>query len=938
MPEFQKGSEWRRWDLHMHTPETNKNDEFYGASADEKWNGFYSDIEAYVGDGKDPLRSIAVIGITDYLSIDNYQRVKSANRLPQCVELILPNVEMRIAIPAHDSPINIHFIFDPAFDNDIESRFFGKLKFKYTDRGEFSATRAELVRLGKTFNSSLDGEAAYKKGVELFLPSLDAIKELFEANPDMRDHVLVAVSNSSTDGVSGIGNGTGQMQGVKRSILHFTDAIFSGNPSDRDFYLGKKDSCPIEVLKSECGGLKPCIHGCDAHKNGKLFEPDSQRYCWIKADPTFNGLKQIIYEPEERVCISSSYPQGKPSYQVIESITIMDDAFQAEPIYFNDKLTCIIGGKSTGKSILLHNLARAIAPDQVQEKCEVSSGKGKSDKNRKPITLEIDPSKLIVRWANGQGTNGQSIVYIPQTYLNRLADSAQEKTEIDEIIEKVLLDRIDPQGNKLIQKKMELLAKVDEIKSSNTNKLLDIIRLHAHILATKNEITELGGEGPIEQELKNLRQERDILNKRLNIKEEDVTNYDDAVNGIAAQSKRLGQIEQEIQKIESIAVVVQQSEEFSDCSEELNQKLQSIIAEIIAGANETWALRKREVLSWLSSQKDETVKAIDSFTQIRDDLKDTIESSIHIKELANKIAKEGEKLKEVKNKTECLQTEQERMNMLIENVASSCFSLRTVYNDYAECIKESTVDDDSGLKYDVQIPFRQDDFLAKWSELYRATSPQNRAIIDVATFCPEKFTKELLVQIIIKTLNKDLSMLKAGENLELTLRNIIDDWYNVKYIVKMGNDSIDIMSPGKKALVLLQLLIDLADSECPILIDQPEDDLDNRSIFEQLIPFIKRKKITRQVIVVTHNANIVVGSDAEEIIVANQDGADCENKLKRFEYRSGSIENDYPALKPDKTIEDGILSKQGIQQHICDILEGGIRAFEKRKNKYRFIR
>lgn len=215
MPEYQRGSEWRRWDLHVHTPGTNKNDEFFGTSMDEKWNNFYSDIEAYVGDGKDPLRNIAVIGITDYLSIDNYQKVKSANRLPQCVKLILPNVEMRIAIPAHDSPINIHFIFDPAFDNDIESRFFGKLKFKYTDRGDFSATWGELVRLGNAFNPSLDGEAAYKKGVELFLPSLDAIKELFEANPDMREHVLVAVSNSSTDGVSGIGNGTGQMGSKK---------------------------------------------------------------------------------------------------------------------------------------------------------------------------------------------------------------------------------------------------------------------------------------------------------------------------------------------------------------------------------------------------------------------------------------------------------------------------------------------------------------------------------------------------------------------------------------------------------------------------------------------------------------------------------------------------------------------------------------------------
>lgn len=74
-----------------------------------------------------------------------------------------------------------------------------------------------------------------------------------------------------------------------------------------------------------------------------------------------------------------------------------------------------------------------------------------------------------------------------------------------------------------------------------------------------------------------------------------------------------------------------------------------------------------------------------------------------------------------------MRTEQERMNALVDDVASSSITLRTVYNEYAKCIKENTVDDDSGLKYDVQIPFRQDDFLTKWSELYRATSTQNRS-------------------------------------------------------------------------------------------------------------------------------------------------------------------------------------------------------------------
>jgi hypothetical protein len=76
-----------------------------------------------------------------------------------------------------------------------------------------------------------------------------------------------------------------------------------------------------------------CIHGSDAHQNSKIFEPDDQRYCWIKADPTFNGLKQIIYEPEERVCISDSVPQTKSPYQVIESITINDDDFKLPPLF-----------------------------------------------------------------------------------------------------------------------------------------------------------------------------------------------------------------------------------------------------------------------------------------------------------------------------------------------------------------------------------------------------------------------------------------------------------------------------------------------------------------------------------------------------------------------------------------------------------------------------
>jgi len=96
---------------------------------------------------------------------------------------------------------------------------------------------------------------------------------------------------------------------------------------------------------------------------------------------------------------------------------------------------------------------------------------------------------------------------------------------------------------------------------------------------------------------------------------------------------------------------------------------------------------------------------------------------------------------------------------------------------------------------------------------------------------------------------------------EAALTQIFGNWYNIHYVVKSGTDTIEEMSPGKKALVLLELLISLENSKCPILIDQPEDDLDNRSIYEDLVQYIREKEHERQIIIVTHNANIVLGAD-----------------------------------------------------------------------------
>ena len=109
----------------------------------------------------------------------------------------------------------------------------------------------------------------------------------------------------------------------------------------------------------------------------------------------------------------------------------------------------------------------------------------------------------------------------------------------------------------------------------------------------------------------------------------------------------------------------------------------------------------------------------------------------------------------------------------------------------------------------------------------------------------EDITTEFLKDLVSSLLSSSQQSLnlKSEYSIEAGLREVFINWYNINYIVKLDNDDIYAMSPGKKALVLLRLLISLAESKCPILIDQPEDDLDNRSIFGELIEFIKKTQI-----------------------------------------------------------------------------------------------
>jgi hypothetical protein len=144
----------------------------------------------------------------------------------------------------------------------------------------------------------------------------------------------------------------------------------------------------------------------------------------------------------------------------------------------------------------------------------------------------------------------------------------------------------------------------------------------------------------------------------------------------------------------------------------------------------------------------------------------------------------------------------------------------------------------------------------------------------------------------------------AGDFYDLLYR----DYMRVIPVVKYKNTNLKKLSLGQKATVLIKIY--LAHGDKPIIIDSHDDHLDNEFIMDELVRAIRKAKNDRQIILVSNNGNVVINSDAEQVVIANR-------KNGNISYVSGSIEN------PE------------IRERALRVLEGGREAFKRRQQKYR---
>src|SRR3989344_2534310 len=177
--------------------------------------------------------------------------------------------------------------------------------------------------------------------------------------------------------------------------------------------------------------------------------------------------------------------------------------------------------------------------------------------------------------------------------------------------------------------------------------------------------------------------------------------------------------------------------------------------------------------------------------------------------------------------------------------------------------------------------------------------------------------KDITLENLRKWIEEELDTFLLSDSLNSRGKNNLinflftrwSEFLGVKAVVKLKGIPTEKLSVGQRGTLLLKIYLATATVKQIFIVDQPEDNLDNQFIMNELVPLIRQIKKSRQVILSTHNANLVVNADAEQIIVARLDS-------DKKDYPSGSIENKF------------------INGSIKEILEGGEEAFRSRENKY----
>ncbi|WP_283491258.1 TrlF family AAA-like ATPase [Helicobacter pylori] len=846
-----KGSSWHKWDLHVHTPYTYLNKAYQ--CCEEEFIQKLCDSQ------------IDCIGLTNYFKF-NEKEFDLKEKIEKKGIKVFYNLEVRLDYQnKEDQCLDFHIIFSD------------------------KVTQQEIDNFLKNADANVGGTE--KKLADLEKDDFDKAVVNFDQLLECLEKESLKLRGKYLLGFLSRGHGSSRSSSNYEKIVkkvHFL--IHSSNKQenlkkDREYWLKYN---------------KPLIQSSDAHEEEQI----GKKYTWIKAEKTFEGLKQIIYEPETRVSIDEEKPQD-PLYKIDcvglhfnEDIKITNEKGDTpfcyagfnETLFFSPNFTCVIGGRGSGKSTLLQLIASAIKNN--------SFVKGLKHETIQKY-IEIQPDIDIV----------DSVEYLAQNEVEEFATNVSKFTE-------AIFNRIDSKSSgkpKELEKQItKSIEKFDEqIRYwQEKNKLEEQLKESEKIRKKYQSIINTFTDKNYLDKKRQIAKKRKALIDLEQSKEGFLTFIKELKRVVNFESKEnmkensydkvYNQLKQDICKeLERIDINIK-----NGCFKSEDEKIRTLGAEREALSQEIREFLKEKGVS------DESIgdirNANDHLAKIKMDINDL---KHEIKENANKIENFSyeDMDKNIEEFKDQINEKLSKINSAFEEISKNHKEVKPITIEYRlnEDIFEEVFEDfDKLVDKDFKIQKHQSkikeylkeiglkDIINKQhaefiEELYNSIDNKKAAFYETMK---DIFDREIHFQIY------RLLILKHLRNVEKY------KIFEVRYDKRALNET----SFGQKCTAVLVVLLSLGNN--PIIIDEPEAHLDSALIANYLVTLIKKQKQKRQIIFATHNANFVLNADAELII-------QLKNENNKIVAQSFMIESD--AYKED-------LLK----------LEGGEKAFKDRERKY----
>lgn len=886
--------------------------------------------------------------MTDYFSLDGYfaAKTKYDELYPGDPKLWLPNLELRlpVAVNRQEQNVNLHLIFRPTLTKDEADKFLGHLKTE----GTTGTTRSRVTC--KELSSKPDFESA-----TVSIESIEhAIKETFgehAVHRSERSQHLLVVASAKGDGIRPGGTSGRQRKNLlSDEIDKYSDGFYaSATGGSREYFL---DPTRLEV--DDAVAPKPVYDGCDAHNFDDLrkslgkhvADGDAHRsITWIKADPTYAGLLQTLIEPAERVAIQAAEPDQKEPYKVIRRVTFSGAKDFPSEVVLNRNLNSIIGSRSSGKSALLAFIAHAVDPaETVRVQVETAGLRDESDAGPAAGFTWSDVAGVTceVEWESGGSTSGK-VIYIPQNSLYALSEQP------DEITKKIApaLFRTYPTVKTAYD---SAKSKVDAANTEIKTSVDEWFSLDERIAERTKEIQDLGDKMAITAERDRLQLEVNAIKMAAKLTDEEVAKYQEIAADLDAKQARLREISIELDQLSSYVAV----SDGSTTHKVIPQTVQATVTvrpssvEVPDATATRVELLKGEAVSDLVAKIEialvESVVALENEKAVLDQQLESVKTSNADliakheanEELSSVVAdhkKQVTSLEEIarreKSRDKLIEDQKaavDRIEMGIKDRDAAWVALEATFNAEERVLTDLTFGIEAAVTA-ASVTHASNGFSQRSVNEYVKNKGDEVSYED-AQADPTKFLKALRAEKV--KLNKGFESSAVAADV-LTISK------EVRFSAELDADRIggfsrSSMTPGKQALFALTLILNESQEPWPLLVDQPEDDLDSRSIYETIVPYLMKRKKERQIIMVSHNANLVIGADSELVIVANRHGVDRKNDGGRtFEYFTGSLEHSQPLNAASPTT----LGRFGIREHACEILDGGEEAFQKRQEKYK---